>query len=540
MKRFFICLVALALLLGAFTVIASANEYEDDSSILASVQLHPLYVQSGMDIYSDLAEDYLEWWWEEEEFIDDTYYSPATINMRGFAMSPTGDYAYMGTLNGGDGLRGVVVLNTVTGVCTDLYYHYDQYPEGAGVPAQGPFSYAKGIDADDRGYVYVGFAFSSNYNVVNLGIAKQESDGTLTEVSFTPVWENGTHGDTAGTHVGVNGVDVVTIGEKTYCYVVVNYDYDAIYCFDVTDPTKPVLNTEFGTDGFINFSSPDCPIAIEGKPLNELQYLDVEEDGTIWVVMYPNGATNGVLCISPDGTECISFFEVADGDIYSITSVGEFLLCGSKSTSYVYIVSKDSGELIDTITPTSMYGNRITRMVIRNDILYVCDAGSDDSSFNAIYAGALSESGLLYLQNVVKSLNGEFETEAPEVPEETGDVADTGAEDLPAETKPSEESLPTNNETGEDVTPPAEESKDSGNDTGAAEGESKADESDADESKSDESKTEESKTEESKATGTAAVTDKPAEKDSGCASLLISGSSLLLLAAAAFVTVKRK
>ncbi len=513
MKRFLICLMTLALLLSMTVTMVSAADYEDDESILLNVQLQNLYLLSGYDLYSDLAEDYFELWWEETDGVengDNVYYTPANINLRGFAMSPNGDYAYLGTLNGGDGLRGVVVLDTITGVCTDLYYHKDVYAAEVPVPSHGPFSYAKGIDADDRGYVYVGFAFSSNYNVVNLGIAKQETDGTLTEVSFTPIWENGLHGDTNGTHIGVNGVDVVTIGEKTYCYVVVNYDHDAIYCFDVTDPANPVLNEEFGEGGFINFSDANCPVAAEGVAVNELQYLDVDEDGTVYIVLFPKDGTNGVMVISPDGKECINFYTVGEGNIYSPLLVGDFLLCGSKSGAEIFVVNKESGEELGSIVPTTdAYGDRISRLHISNDVLYVCDAGSDNSTFNAIYAGALSDSGLEYLRNVIKSLNGELETEGEDTaaPDTTPGGEETKAPDAEETKTPDAEETKTPD--AEETTAPA------GNETS---GDTAA---------------------ESKPAESAPSTDKIGEEE-GCASLVISGGAVAVLLAAAYVVSKRK
>ncbi len=502
MKRFLICLMTLALLLSATVVMTSAADYEEDASILLDTQLQSLFVASGSEIYSDLAEEYFELWWEEEDGIewgDQVYYTPANINMRGFGMSADGHYAYLGTLNGGDGLRGVLVLDITTGVITDCYCHPDVYPEGVPMPTHGPFSYAKGIDTDDRGYVYVGYAFSSNYNVINLGIAKQESDGTLTEVSFTPVWENGLHGDTTGTHIGINGVDVVAIGDKTYCYVVTNYDHDAIYCFDVTDPTKPVLNEEFGEGGFINFSDANCPVVADGLTLNELQYLDVAEDGTIYVVYYPSGDTNGVMTISPDGSECTNFYTVGEGNIYSALLVGDFLLCGSKKDAEIYVVDKDSGDALGTIVPaTDSYGDRLTRIEIRNDVLYVCDAGNDNSTVNAIYAGALTNDGLAYLQNLVKSLNGELETENEET-----DAEETGAEETKTE-------------------------------------ETEGEETQGEETRTEETEATDTAAEEPKADETKAETEAPKSDDGGCASLIVSSGSVLALLAAAFVVSKRK
>ncbi len=503
MKRFLICLMTLALILSASVAMVGAADYEDDASVWSGVQLHALYVQSNDGVYSDLAEDYYELWWEEEEGIEDSFYFPCTVNMRGFGMSPNGDYAYMGNLNGSE-LRGVVVYNTVTGVCTDFYYHQNKDASGNTTG----FSFAKGIDADERGYVYMGFTYSPDYGIVHLGIAQQQSDGTLTEVSDTVVYQDGDPG--AGAHLGINGVDVITIGEKTYCYVVVNYDYDALYCYDVTDPANPVLNTEFGTDGCIVYTgSTDAPRP-EGKTIKELQYLDVDPDGTIWIVTDINEGATGVMRLTPDGSECTAFYDtIADGNIYSITAVGDFLLLGAKTGSDVFIVEKSSGEQVGQITcygtDNMSYGDRVTRIVIRNDIVYVCNASNNTSADNAIYAGALSDDGLAYIQNIVKSLNGEFETE----PEDTQAPETTPTEETKA---PGEETKAP--ETTEDTQAP-ETNAPNNNETV---GDTAAD---------------------SKPADTAPSTDKVGEEE-GCASLVISGGAMITLLAAAFVVSKRK
>ncbi len=504
MKRFLICLMTLALLLSATVVMTSAADYEDDAAIWDNVQLNALYVQSNDGLYSDLSEDYFELWWEEEEGIDDAYFMPCTVNMRGFGMSPNGDYAYMGTLNGSE-LRGVVVYNTVTGVCTDFYYHQNKAADGTTTG----FSFAKGIDADERGYVYVGFTYAPDQGIVHLGIAQQQSDGTLTDVSDTVVYQdpNGTPG--AGAQLGINGVDVITIGDKTYCYVVVNYTYDALYCYDVTDPANPVLNSEFGTDGVIVFSDPGCSVVPDGKTVKELQYLDVDAEGTVWVVMEPNEGGAGVMCISPDGSECTAFYEnIGGGNIYSIKLVGDFMLLGAKSGSDVFVADKSTGEQVASMacygTDNMSYGDRVTRIEVRNDIVYVCNASNNTSADNAIYAGALTDDGLAYIQNVVKSLNGDFDQPDETEPENNGE--ETKAPDVEETQAPDndETKAPDNDETN---APDAEETK----------------APDAEETKAP-----------------AAETEAPKSDDEGCASLIISSGSVLALLAAAFVVSKRK
>ena len=162
MKKLIALVLFATLCLGCMCIAASAEETEYTADTWKDLELLGLFYQESDFINSDLAENYEAWWWDDYVEEVDDYLIAAYINMRGFAMSADGKYAYMGTLNGGTGVRGVVVLNTATGRVTDLYYKYD----GENGLAGSAFSYAKGIDADDRGYVYTGFAFSNNYNLV--------------------------------------------------------------------------------------------------------------------------------------------------------------------------------------------------------------------------------------------------------------------------------------------------------------------------------------------------------------------------------------
>ncbi len=485
MKRFLICLLTLALLAGLSTVSTAAADadYEWDSEIWSGdLQLHALYVQQGDMLSSDLAELYEEWWWDDEVPEIDNYAGAATINMRGFTISPDGKYAYLGTLNGGSGVRGVLVLNLATGKITDLYYHYD----GTTGDKSVPFSFAKGLAADARGYVYTGFAYSQNYNVVYLGIAQQQEDGTLKEVSCIPVCEFGTPGDAAGTKVGVNGVDVAEINGRTYCYVVTNYNHDALYCFDVTDPAAPVLNEDFGDDGVILFPG---TVAAEGFTLNEGQYMDIDEDGTIYLCVNSNEGKDGIMVIEPDGSECRTVIERAG--IYCVELVGDFILCGPKAGGSVTVISKESYEEVATVPLTTTYGDRVVRMQIANDVLFVADAGADTNTYNAIHVAALSDDGQDFIHELMAGMNtgGEEETDSEtdsESAEETESASDSTAE--------------TGDETAAETTD--ESASGTTAETGGADG---------------------------------TAVDPEA---SGCASALVSGGMLLLLAAA-FVVCKK-
>ena len=433
MKKLLGVLLCAVMLLSLSAVGVSALSPDVTADTWATLELKALYVQSGADIYSDLNEDYYEYWWEDEVPELENYYQACTVNMRGFAMSADGRYLYMGQLNGGTGVRGVVVYDTETCMVTDLYYRYD----GDAGLSGSPFSYAKGIAADDRGYVYVGFAFSKNYNVVNLGIAQQQEDGTLEEVSLEPIFEFGDAGDEGGIKVGVNGVDVAKVGDKYYCYAMINYDYDALYCFDVTDPASPKLNKDFGENGVIIFSEPSNTVAGSGFTLKEGQYLDVDEDGTIWLVVNSNEATDGIMKIAPDGSACADVIQ--QNGIYSVEHEGGFLLCGAKDGSAVTVLDDASYETVATIPLTADYGDRITRMLVINDVLFVADAGNDSTNFNAVHAAPLTAAGQEFFEQLVANLAQSGGDETPTDPaEETtdapaGEVTEETTTEAPAE-----------------------------------------------------------------------------------------------------------
>ena len=431
MKRLILALLALSLLMTAAVFGASASISSNvDNASWAAAELQALYVQSGGDIMSDLNEDYYEFWWEDEVPESDNWLQACTVNMRGFAMSPDGRYLYMGTLNGGTGVRGAVVYDTQKAVVTDLYYHYD----GEAGLEGSPYSYAKGIATDDRGYVYVGFAFSRNYNVVNLGIAQQKDDGTLEEVAFEAAFEFGEAGAEGGIHVGVNGVDVAKVGDKYYCYMMINYDYDALYCFDVTDPSGPKLNKDFGTNGVIEFSAPSNTVAGSGFTMKEGQYMDVDEDGTIWLVVNANEGTDGIMKIAPDGSACVEVIEKKG--IYCVEHVGGYILCGMKDGSAVEVLDDASYESIATIALTADYGDRVTRIQVINDVLFVCDAGSDTNLFNAVHAAPLSADGQAFYEQLVANLAHAGEEETTDAPaEETTDDTSFSTETVAEDTQ---------------------------------------------------------------------------------------------------------
>ncbi len=415
MRRIRAALAAITLLLLALSVAVSASDYETKASAWAGVELRALYVQNDMRLLSDINPDFkADWPLFDVDHAGDAVTS--TVNMRGFALSPDGKFAYMSVLHGGgDKVRGMFVMETMTGKILAYDTRYDGDVCDGALPH---FSYPKGLAADERGYVYMGYTLSESYNETYLRIVRQNEDGTLTRVSEIPVCSLGTPGDAGGTKVGINGVDVVDIDGRTLCYVVTNYDHDALYCFDVTDPEKPVLRKDFGENGCRMLST------LGAYTIDEALYLDVDTDGSVYLAITATDSSGGVAILAPDGRTCRKV--IASDNVYSVELVGNFLLCGARTGGTITVLNRQTGRQVTTLSVDDTYGERITRMQITHDVLFVCDAGSVAGVANAVYAAPLSAAGQAFLDEIVLSQNRgyaeyETETDAPETSLETND-----------------------------------------------------------------------------------------------------------------------
>jgi hypothetical protein len=108
---------------------------------------------------------------------------------------------------------------------------------------------------------------------------------------------------------------------------------------------------------------------------------------------------------------------------------GGFLLCGMKDGSAVQVLDDASYEAVATVPLTPDYGDRVTRMQVINDVLFVSDAGSDSNPYNAVLAAPLSPEGQDFFDRLVANLSGEGEET-----ESDGNTAETPTE-APAETE---------------------------------------------------------------------------------------------------------
>ncbi len=457
MKRLCAAILTLLLTVSLLSLApgAASTDKTPDPAVWAEVELRPLYIQRDYTLYSGINKDFsVEW--PKFPIPEIGGEDISTVNMRGFALSPDGRYCYMGTQHGGQNrVRGVTVLRTMTGEITDFYYHYD----GPSGNRDVPFSYPKSIAADTRGYVYIGMTYSESYNVAHLAICRQEADGTLAEVAYVPICDFGPAGDTGGKKVGVYGVDVVELGGRTYCYAMTNYDCDALLRYDVTDPENPVLSTDFGSGGRLDFAG-DI-LNPHGLTLTEGLYMDVDSDGTVYLAANAQGGRDVILVLQPDGKACRRVIDL--DDVYCVEILGDLLLCGLQSGNQVAVLDRASGRRLASLSTADGYGERITRIQILGDVIFVADAASLAAPGNAIYVGGLSEAGLDFISEILVAQNTGEDPLAPEdtrpegttpegtrpeegatapplvlVPPETTpeEEADTGATDPPAAARP--------------------------------------------------------------------------------------------------------
>lgn len=369
--------------------------------------------------------------------------------MRGFTVSPDGAYVFGGYLNPG-GTSAVEMFDGKTGKLAGTYVHTEA--DGTSI------SYPKGIACDDRGYLYVGLASRTNKSFASFAVVKYDekgADGWLKEVSRKVFVETS---DSVKT--GINGVAVREIAGKYYMYIVVNYDVDYLYRFDVTDPANPVADTSFGDNGRID---------LQGAPYNatEGNYLDVDEDGTIYLG-YTGKKDQGVMVLSDNGKKVLNTLKQNKG--YAVRIWENYLLVSSQSgPTCICVYEKTTLQLITTLkfddstidvtcdAFSVLPANSIVGMNIANDVLYVGDQGANNG-VDQVFMVAITDVGKPTVDAYVSAIAARLkkaettkatETKAPETKAPETKAPETKApETKTADTKAPETSKPADEKKG--------------------------------------------------------------------------------------------
>ena len=301
--------------------------------------------------------------------------------MRGMAISQDGKYMFGGYLNP-NGSSAIEMYETATGKIVSGFQFIQS--------ENSKSSYPKGLATDDRGYLYAALAYNPNNTRADIAVFEY-ADG-LKQISYANIVTTD-----ANTKTGVNGITVEKVNGTYYAYVVVNYDVDYLARFDVTDPTKPVLDSAFGVNGLINLQA-------EPYNLKEANYLDVDTDGTIYLAC--NGQSDKmVMVLTSDGSMILN--TIVHDTAYGVAVWGDYLLVTTQKTGKFGIYDKTlltpvaSAEVnTDTVVLPlpedsrniliNVGANSLCNIAVVNDILFLGDQANDANGCDQIFAAGLT------------------------------------------------------------------------------------------------------------------------------------------------------
>ncbi|MFA6948844.1 MAG: hypothetical protein WCQ72_07670 [Eubacteriales bacterium] len=270
--------------------------------------------------------------------------SPATSEMRGFTASPDGKYLYGGILQGSDE-KGLYKFDAANGAILGHYIDADM-------------SYYKGIGADDRGYVYLGVSVPSNQDAVQF---------TILDANLAPVYNETI---AISGKVGVNGCTVENVNGTYLMYLVTNYGPNYVYCYDVTDPTAPKLNTAFGDNGIVTLAT------LTGVASAEAAYLDVSTSGEIYMTINLGSGSKGdtVMKVSADGKTVEMKTDVEEA--YGIWANDQYILVSTYQGADSKIVVLNKSDLSKVCEIGNMGDNsNYSGVALVNNKIYVSDQG---------------------------------------------------------------------------------------------------------------------------------------------------------------------
>lgn len=284
-------------------------------------------------------------------FSDFRVFEAPAKSLRGMAASEDGKYLYTGHIQ--LGTSGVHKIDAVTG---EILW---AYRDASKAPVEDPIKeYPKSVAVDDRGYVYAMISYNGKTG---------STLAILNDADGTPVSENFV--DFGQVDSGANGIVVKKDGDKYFAYFISNYGPNRIYCYDVTDSAKPVINTDFGIDGIVNLAKKTEVAEADAN------YIALDENGDIYVtIKLADGAkADAVGKFSSDGK---TFEKVLDcPEAYGIYIANGYMLVstynGESSVINVYKMSDYS--LVATLAADVADHGHYSQIVMAGNKIYLAD-----------------------------------------------------------------------------------------------------------------------------------------------------------------------
>lgn len=246
--------------------------------------------------------------------------------------------------------RRVLKLNPTTGKTLAVWENSENY-------------YIKGIDSDDRGYIYLtatpGGQTTFGYIII--------LDGNLQHIKTVPLVRD--------VVFGLNGITVAHIGNRYIAYVMINYGPNAIAAYDVTVLGNTALDTTFGQDGLCDFTK------LTGYEQAEPLYLAVDSDGTLYVtgnVMRKQTKGDSISKISADGKTLLGALAIDQAYGCAIQNDMILVSCNDGENSRVLVLDKQQLRTVSSFANNTRNGT-YTTLDICSDTLYIGFAGAEDA-----------------------------------------------------------------------------------------------------------------------------------------------------------------
>lgn len=280
-------------------------------------------------------------------FSDYMIFDAPSKSLRGMAVSQDGKSLYTGHI--------LLTANAVRKI--DIASKEVQWVYHDGTKEK-LLEYAKGLAADDRGYVYAIITYN-NSTTIGLSILKDNDGSAVSETSI----------DLGMLDCGANGIAVCKDGDKYLAYFITNYGANRIYCYDVTDPAAPVINESFGVNGIVNL-----PVKT-GVEVADANYIAIGPDGSLYVTikLAQGSKADSIAKLSKDG---VKFEKIIDcEEAYGISISGDYLIVTTyqAKNSAVKIFSLSDYRLIATVGMDVEKHDHYSQAFLIGNRLYIAD-----------------------------------------------------------------------------------------------------------------------------------------------------------------------
>ncbi len=223
-------------------------------------------------------------------------------------------------------------------------------------------AYIKGCASDDRGYVYAGIANKANNASFFFSILDVEK---WTEVSYLEE-------KASTTKLGVNSCFIWKTGSTYYLYVLSNYETDRIYRYNVTDVKKPVKDTSWGNQGYIDINA--------DFKMNDGNGIAVGDDGSIYLggKTASSGTGDTLLKLTPTGKQVSS---LAVKEIWGVDFYRGYVLCCTRNKTSSEVVVVDAATMKQVASYKAVAtAEGFSGVGIMNDKIYVADHGQNNDA----------------------------------------------------------------------------------------------------------------------------------------------------------------